>query len=77
MPQVSANNGRWCIVTATLAVNFALLISAIGIGLYISLNLQAGQDSLWQVGKFLQLSNFALFFLRQTASNYYIFMYVH
>lgn len=46
----SSSNNRWCMVTVALAINFALLISGVGIGLFISLNLQDTQDSLWEVG---------------------------
>lgn len=47
----TSNSGRWCAVTVAVSLNLALLISSIGIGLYISINLQDNQHRMWDVSR--------------------------
>ena len=49
MPRGPAYADRWCAMTVVVSVNMALLLSGIGVGIYISTSLQSNQNIIWEV----------------------------
>jgi len=47
--QASGQSGKLCVLTAVLALNLAILISSIGVGIYVGHSLQSKQDRTFEV----------------------------